>query len=71
LAVALYIAISNYELLPGIFKLIFTEAFQFNAAAGGFFGAMISMAMMMGSNVVCSQMKQVWVLRRMLLLHQM
>jgi AGCS family alanine or glycine:cation symporter len=48
LAVALYIAISNYELLPGIFKLIFTEAFQFNAAAGGFFGAMISMAMMQG-----------------------
>ncbi|WHP07243.1 MULTISPECIES: alanine/glycine:cation symporter family protein [Acinetobacter] len=48
LAVALYIAISNYELLPGIFRLIFTEAFQFNAAAGGFFGAMISMAMMQG-----------------------
>lgn len=48
LAVALYIAISNYELLPGIFKLIFTEAFQFNAAAGGFFGAMVSMAMMQG-----------------------
>ncbi len=46
--VALYIAITNLPMLPEIFKLIFTEAFQFNAAAGGFFGAMISMAMMMG-----------------------
>ena len=45
---ALYIAITNLPMLPEIFKLIFTEAFQFNAAAGGFFGAMISMAMMMG-----------------------
>ena len=46
--VALYIAITNLSMLSEIFKLIFTEAFQFNAAAGGFFGAMISMAMMMG-----------------------
>ena len=35
-------------MLPEIFKLIFSKAFQFEAAAGGFFGAMISMAMMMG-----------------------
>lgn len=48
LLVAFYIAISNYEVLPEIFKLIFTEAFKFNAAAGGFFGAMVSMAMMQG-----------------------
>ena len=46
--VALYIAIANLPMLPEIFKLIFSKAFQLNAAAGGFFGAMISMAMMMG-----------------------
>ncbi|WP_151838907.1 alanine/glycine:cation symporter family protein [Acinetobacter radioresistens] len=48
LAVALYIAIINFSILPDIFKLIFTEAFKFDAAAGGFFGAMVSMAMMQG-----------------------
>ncbi len=46
--VALYIAMTNLPMLPEIFKLIFTKAFEFEAAAGGFFGAMISMAMMMG-----------------------
>ncbi|WP_416041533.1 alanine/glycine:cation symporter family protein [Acinetobacter lactucae] len=45
---AIYIALSNYTILPEIFKLIFTEAFQFHAAAGGFFGTVISMAMMQG-----------------------
>jgi AGCS family alanine or glycine:cation symporter len=39
LSVALYIALSNYAILPDILKLIVTEAFHFNAAAGGFFGA--------------------------------
>ena len=48
LSVALYIAISNYAILPDILKLIVTEAFHFNAAAGGFFGAAVSMAMMQG-----------------------
>jgi alanine or glycine:cation symporter, AGCS family len=48
LAVALYIAAINYAILPDIFQLIFTKAFEFEAAAGGFFGAMISMAMMQG-----------------------
>lgn len=48
LAVALYIAIINLPLLPGIFQLIFSKAFEFDAAAGGFFGAMVSMAMMQG-----------------------
>jgi alanine or glycine:cation symporter, AGCS family len=48
LLVAMYIAIINFANLPHIFALIFTEAFQFKAAAGGFFGSMISMAMMMG-----------------------
>lgn len=48
LAAAFYIAAINYATLPDIFRLIVTEAFQFNAAAGGFFGAMISMALMQG-----------------------
>ena len=48
LAVALYIAVINIDQLPAIFQLIFSKAFQFDAAAGGFFGAMISMAMMQG-----------------------
>ncbi|WP_298146722.1 sodium:alanine symporter family protein [uncultured Acinetobacter sp.] len=48
LIVALYIAILNFDSLPAMFQLIFSQAFEFEAAAGGFFGAMISMAMMMG-----------------------
>lgn len=48
LAAAFYIAIINYDVVPEVFKLIFTEAFQFQAAAGGFFGGMISIAMMQG-----------------------
>ncbi|ANF82313.1 sodium:alanine symporter [Acinetobacter sp. NCu2D-2] len=48
LAVALYIAVVNIDVLPSIFQLIVTKAFTFDAAAGGFFGSMISMAMMMG-----------------------
>lgn len=48
LVVALYIAMLNFDSLPAMFQLIFSKAFEFEAAAGGFFGAMISMAMMMG-----------------------
>ncbi|MCF9046759.1 alanine/glycine:cation symporter family protein [Acinetobacter nectaris] len=48
LGVAFYIAIINYEQLPHLFGLIFTKAFQFDAAAGGFFGSMVSMALMQG-----------------------
>ncbi|MCH7336690.1 alanine/glycine:cation symporter family protein [Acinetobacter sp. NIPH 2699] len=48
LIVALYIAVINFEILPDIFVLIFSKAFAFDAAAGGFFGSMISMAMMQG-----------------------
>lgn len=48
LMVALYIAVINIEQLPSMFQLIFSKAFEFEAAAGGFFGTMISMAMMMG-----------------------
>ena len=48
LGVAFYIVFSNYDVLPETIKLIFTEAFHFNAAAGGFFGGMVSIAMMQG-----------------------
>ncbi|WOE32724.1 MULTISPECIES: alanine/glycine:cation symporter family protein [unclassified Acinetobacter] len=48
LAVAVYIMILNWPLLPSIFNLIFDHAFEMNAAAGGFFGGMISIAMMQG-----------------------
>lgn len=48
LMVALYVAVINFDALPAMFQLIFSKAFEFDAAAGGFFGAMISMAMMMG-----------------------
>ena len=48
LVVALYIAVINLPIIPDIFRLIFSKAFEFDAATGGFFGAMVSMAMMMG-----------------------
>ena len=48
LAVALYVAFANFAILPDLFQLIFSKAFEFDAAAGGFFGAMVSMAMMQG-----------------------
>ncbi|QJQ52430.1 MULTISPECIES: alanine/glycine:cation symporter family protein [Vitreoscilla] len=48
LAVAMYIAAINLPILPDMFAMIFREAFQFEAAAGGFFGSMVSAAMMAG-----------------------
>ncbi|TCM65787.1 AGCS family alanine or glycine:cation symporter [Acinetobacter calcoaceticus] len=48
LLLALYIIISNYAIVPDIIKLIFTEAFEFKAAAGGFFGSMISITLLQG-----------------------
>lgn len=48
LIVAVYIAIINLPMLPEMFALIFREAFNFDAAAGGFFGSMVSAAMMAG-----------------------
>ncbi|WP_180039719.1 MULTISPECIES: sodium:alanine symporter family protein [unclassified Acinetobacter] len=48
LAVAFYVAFANFAMLLDIFQLIFSKAFEFDAAAGGFFGAMVSMAMMQG-----------------------
>lgn len=48
LALALFIAVMNYEQVPHIFYLIFTEAFKVDAAAGGLVGGLISVAMMQG-----------------------
>ena len=48
LAMALYIVLTNLGAVPAVVSLIFSKAFQFDAAAGGFFGAMVSQAMMMG-----------------------
>ncbi|KAA8731848.1 alanine:cation symporter family protein [Acinetobacter qingfengensis] len=48
LGLALFIALINYEKVPHIFYLIFTEAFKVDAAAGGLIGGLISIAMMQG-----------------------
>ncbi|MDQ8934412.1 alanine/glycine:cation symporter family protein [Acinetobacter rudis] len=48
LLIALYIILSNYAIIPDIIKLIFTSAFEFKAAAGGFFGSMISITLLQG-----------------------
>lgn len=48
LGLAFYIAIVNYEQLPHIFYLIFSKAFQVDAAAGGLLGGLVSVAMMQG-----------------------
>ena len=41
ICVALIIVAINYETLPGIFKTIFTEAFDFNAIFGGLSGSCV------------------------------
>lgn len=48
LLMALYIVFTNLSLLPGLFSLIITEAFNFKAAAGGVLGAIFSQAMLLG-----------------------
>lgn len=48
LLVALYIIVINITEIPGIIGLIFTKAFTFEAAGGGLFGSMVSIAMMQG-----------------------
>ncbi len=48
LAVSLYIIIANLGAVPQVITLIFTEAFTFEAAGGGLFGSMVSVAMMQG-----------------------
>ncbi|MFB2538703.1 MULTISPECIES: alanine/glycine:cation symporter family protein [unclassified Acinetobacter] len=48
LAITIVVMALNIQLLPGIFKLIITKAFEFEAMAGGIFGALFSQAMLMG-----------------------
>lgn len=48
LAVTLYVMAANASEIPRVFGLIMGSAFQFEAAGGGLFGAMISAAMQNG-----------------------
>lgn len=48
LLVTLYIIVINITEIPGVIGLIFTKAFTFEAAGGGLFGSMVSIAMMQG-----------------------
>ncbi|NBH76118.1 alanine/glycine:cation symporter family protein [Rodentibacter pneumotropicus] len=48
LIMAMIILGMNIELVPTVINNIIKSAFTFDAAAGGFFGAMVSKAMMMG-----------------------
>ena len=48
LLMALFIMITNISAVPAVFTLIFENAFQFDAAAGGLLGGLISQAMMLG-----------------------
>lgn len=45
---ALIIVALNWQAVPGVFARIFTEAFQYDAAAGGLLGGIVSQAMMLG-----------------------
>lgn len=48
LLMALFIMLTNISAIPAVFELIFSKAFQFDAAAGGLLGGLISQAMMLG-----------------------
>ncbi|WP_049236710.1 alanine/glycine:cation symporter family protein [Moraxella canis] len=48
LLVALVIIVMNIGALPSVIALIFEQAFAFEAAGGGLFGSMVSVAMMQG-----------------------
>lgn len=48
LLMALYIIATNLTMIPHVFNLIFTDAFSFNAAAGGALGGLVSQSMMLG-----------------------
>lgn len=41
IAVALFIILRHWEMIPNVFELIFQNAFGFRQAAGGFFGATV------------------------------
>lgn len=48
LLVSLFIIVAHLGEIPSVIGLIFNEAFTFEAAGGGFFGGMVSIAMMQG-----------------------
>lgn len=48
LVVAVFIVLTNLGGVPTMFRLIFNDAFTFQAAGGGLLGGMISQAMMLG-----------------------
>lgn len=48
LLMAVYVILTNLSAVPAVFALIFEKAFNFQAAAGGFFGGMAAQAMMLG-----------------------
>ncbi|MBP6341727.1 MAG: alanine:cation symporter family protein [Moraxella sp.] len=48
LLMALYIIVTNITMIPQVFNLILTDAFTFNAAAGGALGGLVSQSMMLG-----------------------
>ena len=62
LLMALFIMITNISAVPAVFTLIFENAFQFDAAAGGLLGGLISQAMMLGIKRGLFSTKPVWVL---------
>ena len=48
LVIALFIIVTNISLIPDVFGQIFSNAFNFDSAAGGFLGGLISTTMMQG-----------------------
>lgn len=48
LLMALYVIATNLSAVPSVIALIFDKAFDFQAAAGGFIGAAMAQAMMLG-----------------------
>lgn len=48
LLVAFYIILINITDIPAVIALIFSKAFSYDAAGGGLFGSMVSIAMMQG-----------------------
>lgn len=48
LLMALYVMATNLDAVPHVFGMIFSDAFKFDAAAGGLLGSIISQGMMVG-----------------------
>ena len=64
LVIALFIIATNISLIPDVFGQIFSNAFNFDSAAGGFLGGLISTTMMQGIKRGLYS-NEVWVPRRM------